>query len=194
MRFIVVFLWLLFSLWEPVAARTIRVSEKESEHGYFALYMALLEAAPNDTLLVAAGLYEGGGIDKPLTLIGAGADSTIVEGPFTGLADYGLSGAVLSGGAAAFGGGGLVGGAGGLVGAGHDAWGLTNDTAYAFEVVAENRVGRGERAEASATPQATSRAATCTLTGPATPTVAENAAGRAGSADKRLGGLHRWRI
>ncbi len=72
--------------------------------------------------------------------------------------------------------------------------GLTNDTAYAFEVVAENRVGRGERAEASATPQATSRAATCTLTGPATPTVAENAAGRAGSADKRLGGLHRWRI
>ena len=58
--------------------------------------------------------------------------------------------------------------------------GLTNDTAYAFEVVAENRVGRGERAEASATPQATSRAATCTLTGPATPTVAEHATGAVG--------------
>ena len=96
MRFIVVFLWLLFSLWEPVAARTIRVSEKESEHGYFALYMALLEAAPNDTLLVAAGLYEGGGIDKPLALIGAGADSTIVEGPFTGLG-IGAEGVTIEG-------------------------------------------------------------------------------------------------
>ena len=80
MRFILLVLWLLLALWEPVAARTIRVSEKESEHGELALYMALLEAAPHDTLLVAAGYYEGVGIDKPLTLIGAGADSTIVAG------------------------------------------------------------------------------------------------------------------
>ena len=80
MGFILLVLWLLLALWEPVAARTIRVSEKESEHGYFALYDALIEAAPHDTLLVAAGYYDGGSIDKPLTLIGAGADSTIVEG------------------------------------------------------------------------------------------------------------------
>lgn len=80
MRFILLVLWLLLALWEPVAARTIRVSEKESEHGELALYWALIEAAPHDTLLVAAGYYEGGGIDKPLTLIGAGADSTIVAG------------------------------------------------------------------------------------------------------------------
>lgn len=80
MRFILLVLWLLLALWEPVAARTIRVSEKESEHGDFALYYALIEAAPHDTLLVAAGYYEGGIIDKPLTLIGAGADSTIVAG------------------------------------------------------------------------------------------------------------------
>ncbi len=96
MRFFLLVLWLLLALWEPVAARTIRVSEKESEHGYFALYWALIEAAPHDTLLVAAGLYEGGGIDKPLTLIGAGADSTIVEGHFTGLG-IGAEGVTIEG-------------------------------------------------------------------------------------------------
>ena len=96
MRFILLVLWLLLALWEPVAARTIRVSEKESEHGYFALYYALIEAAPHDTLLVAAGLYHGGGIDKPLTLIGAGADSTIVEGPFTAIG-IGAEGVTIEG-------------------------------------------------------------------------------------------------
>ncbi len=96
MRFILLVLWLLLALWEPVAARTIRVSEKESEHGYMALFWALIEAAPHDTLLVAAGLYEGGGIDKPLTLIGAGADSTIVEGHFTGLG-IGAEGVTIEG-------------------------------------------------------------------------------------------------
>ena len=80
MRFILLVLWLLLALWEPGAARTIRVSEKESEHGEVALFWALIEAAPHDTLLVAAGYYEGGGIGKPLTLIGAGADSTRVVG------------------------------------------------------------------------------------------------------------------
>ena len=80
MRFILLVLWLLLALWEPGAARTIRVSEKESEHGDAALFWALIEAAPHDTLLVAAGYYEGGSIDKPLTLIGAGADSTRVVG------------------------------------------------------------------------------------------------------------------
>lgn len=96
MRFILLVLWLLLALWEPVAARTIRVSEKESEHGYFALYYALIEAAPHDTLLVAAGLYHGGGIDKPLTLIGAGADSTIVEGPYTAIG-IGAEGVTIEG-------------------------------------------------------------------------------------------------
>ena len=38
MGFILLVLWLLLALWEPVAARTIRVSEKESEHGELALY------------------------------------------------------------------------------------------------------------------------------------------------------------
>ena len=80
MRFILLVLWLLLALWDPGAARTIRVSEKESEHGELALFWALIEAAPHDTLLVAAGYYEGGRIDKPLTLIGAGADSTRVAG------------------------------------------------------------------------------------------------------------------
>ncbi len=96
MRFILLVLWLLLALWEPVAARTIRVSEKESEHGYFALYWALIEAAPHDTLLVAAGLYEGGSIDKPLTLIGAGADSTRVAGAFTALG-IGAEGVTIEG-------------------------------------------------------------------------------------------------
>ncbi len=96
MRFILLVLWLLLALWEPVAARTIRVSEKESEHGYMALYWALIEAAPHDTLLVAAGLYEGGSIDKPLTLIGAGADSTRVAGAFTALG-IGAEGVTIEG-------------------------------------------------------------------------------------------------
>ncbi len=96
MRFILLVLWLLLALWEPVAARTIRVSEKESEHGELALYWALIEAAPHDTLLVAAGYYEGGGIDKPLTLIGAGADSTIVAGPYTAIG-IGAEGVTIEG-------------------------------------------------------------------------------------------------
>lgn len=96
MHFILLVLWLLLALWEPVAARTIRVSEKESEHGDFALYMALLEAAPHDTLLVAAGDYEGGYIDKPLTLIGAGADSTIV-GSYSGGLGIGAEGVTIEG-------------------------------------------------------------------------------------------------
>lgn len=96
MRFILLVLWLLLAFWEPVAARTIRVSEKESEHGEQALYFALLEAAPHDTLLVAAGYYEGGGIDKPLTLIGAGADSTIVAGPYTAIG-IGAEGVTIEG-------------------------------------------------------------------------------------------------
>ena len=96
MGFILLVLWLLLALWEPVAARTIRVSEKESEHGELALYYALLEAAPHDTLRVAAGYYEGVGIDKPLTLIGAGADSTIVERPFTAIG-IGAEGVTIEG-------------------------------------------------------------------------------------------------
>ena len=54
--------------------------------------------------------------------------------------------------------------------------GLTNETAYVFRVVAENGVGRGDRAGVEATPQAPA----CSITGPATPTVAENATGVVG--------------
>lgn len=97
MRFILLVLWLLLALWEPVAARTIRVSEKESEHGHLALFWALIEAAPHDTLLVAAGDYEGGYIDKPLTLIGAGADSTRVVSYGGGGFGIGAEGVTIEG-------------------------------------------------------------------------------------------------
>ena len=47
---------------------------------------------------------------------------------------------------------------------------LPNDTAYLFQVLAENEVGRGVWAEKEATP----KAPPCTLEGPTAATVAEN--------------------
>ena len=44
---------------------------------------AVGKASPGDTIIIAAGVYtEGIGIDKTLTLIGFGADATIIDGGF----------------------------------------------------------------------------------------------------------------
>ena len=69
-------------LYQPAAAETILVSE-DSPSGPFGdpLEHAVGAASPGDTIRVAAGWYSVGlhfHIDKPLTLLGAGADSTIV--------------------------------------------------------------------------------------------------------------------
>ena len=82
------YLLALTALHQPAAAETILVSE-DSPGGPFGepLWHAIDAAAPGDTIHVAAGWYVGGlHIDKPLTLLGAGADSTIVS-DWTGFGD-----------------------------------------------------------------------------------------------------------
>ena len=62
---------------QPAAAETILVSEDSTSD---TLIEAIEAAAAGDTIRVAAGEYTAAGItiDKPLTLIGAGADRTQV--------------------------------------------------------------------------------------------------------------------
>ena len=69
-------------LYQPAAAETILVSEDSPGGPYdWPLWVAIDAASPGDTIRVAAGEYMGGlRIDKPLTLLGAGARSTRVYG------------------------------------------------------------------------------------------------------------------
>ena len=81
------YLLALTALHQPAAAETILVSEDSPSGPLFEwpLWHAIDAASPGDTIRVAAGEYMGGlRIDKPLTLLGAGADSTIVFEDYTG--------------------------------------------------------------------------------------------------------------
>ena len=67
---------MLTALYQPALAETILVSEDFASDP---LIDAIEAAAPGDTIRVAAGEYTAGiSIEKPLTLIGAGADRTRV--------------------------------------------------------------------------------------------------------------------
>ena len=69
---------MLSALWQSAAAETITVSQTGTAHTQ-SIYEATHIASAGDTIRVAAGIYYGIGlsIDKSLTLIGAGPDSTI---------------------------------------------------------------------------------------------------------------------
>ena len=77
---IIIYLLVLTAFWQSASAETILVSEDLASDP---LIDAIEAAAAGDTIRVAAGEYTAGiSIEKPLTLIGAGADRTRVYAPF----------------------------------------------------------------------------------------------------------------
>ena len=86
----IIYVLVLIVLWEPAAAETILVSED--------LIDAIEAATAGDTIRVAAGEYTAGiSIEKPLTLIGAGADRTSISDPVGGVLGVMTEGVTIEG-------------------------------------------------------------------------------------------------
>ena len=92
---IIIYLLVLTAFWQSASAETILVSEDLASDP---LIDAIEAAAAGDTIRVAAGEYTAGiSIEKPLTLIGAGADRTLISGPVGGVLGVMTEGVIIEG-------------------------------------------------------------------------------------------------